>query len=441
MMTKRRLAATGFWAALLAFALLLVGSGVPALAEARVESSGRAAKDTLIVSAQQDYDYAREVFDAVNEERAKAGLPAVALDEELTEDAMQRAAELSLLYDHTRPDGTSWKTASDKAVGENIAAGSSAPSAVMGQWMNSPDHKDNILDTSWGSMGVGCVRVGSVTYWVQLFSGVRASGSVPRGTRTQMVTISVSNSKVPFADGSSGFNLGTSQESLEPLAVGETYGLVVEVKNPGWRLYRCPADASSFTWKSSNSAVATVGADGVVRAVGAGTATVSATSRAGYTWTKTFAVTAAGSGGGQQQAGTQQMYRLYNRYTGEHFYTASATERDSLVKVGWTSEGVGWVAPTKSNTPVYRLYNSYVKGGDHHYTTSASEKDALVKAGWTYEGVGWYSDDAKGTPLYRQYNPYATTGTHNYTADKHENDELVKKGWRAEGIGWYGVKS
>ena len=137
---------------------------------------------------------------------------------------------------------------------------------------------------------------------------------------------------------------------------------------------------------------------------------------------------------------TVQMHRLYNQYTGEHFYTASAGERDSLVSVGWTSEGVGWVAPTDSSTPVYRLYNPSVIGGDHHYTTNAGEREALVEAGWRYEGVGWYSDDARGVPLYRQYNPYATTGTHNYTASKNENDTLVKLGWRAEGIGWYGVE-
>ena len=138
--------------------------------------------------------------------------------------------------------------------------------------------------------------------------------------------------------------------------------------------------------------------------------------------------------------GTQQMHRLYNQWTGEHFYTASTNERDELVKVGWAYEGVGWTAPSSSKTPVYRLYNPYVTGGDHHYTTSASERGELVEAGWRYEGVGWYSDDAKGVPLYRQYNPYAKTGTHNYTADKNENDTLVKLGWRAEGIGWYGVK-
>ena len=138
-------------------------------------------------------------------------------------------------------------------------------------------------------------------------------------------------------------------------------------------------------------------------------------------------------------SGSQSMYRLYNPYSGEHFYTASTTERDHLKTVGWRYEGVGWTAPKTSSTPVYRLYNRYA--GDHHYTTSASERDMLVAAGWTYEGVGWYSSDAKEAPLYRQYNPYASTGTHNYTTSKGENDKLVSIGWRAEGIAWYGLAS
>ena len=143
--------------------------------------------------------------------------------------------------------------------------------------------------------------------------------------------------------------------------------------------------------------------------------------------------------GQPSETGTITMHRLYNRWTGEHFYTSSDEEKAHLVSVGWTDEGTGWVAPAKSSTPVYRLYNPYVPGGDHHYTTSAAERDACVAAGWRDEGVGWYSDDAKGTPLYRQYNPYASTGTHNYTVSKEENDHLVSVGWRAEGVAWYGV--
>ncbi len=135
------------------------------------------------------------------------------------------------------------------------------------------------------------------------------------------------------------------------------------------------------------------------------------------------------------------MNRLYNKWTGEHFYTANDDEKANLVSLGWTDEGVGWTAPTTSNTPVYRLYNKYVAGGDHHYTTDTAERDNLVKAGWINEGIGWYSDDDKGVIVYRQYNPYAVTGTHNYTTSKDENDSLVKKGWRGEGTGWYGIKT
>ena len=137
-------------------------------------------------------------------------------------------------------------------------------------------------------------------------------------------------------------------------------------------------------------------------------------------------------------AQTRTMYRLYNRYTGEHFYTASATERDSLRRSGWTYEGTGWIAPT-SGTPVYRLYNPWVDGGDHHYTTSVSEYDALGRLGWRKEGVGWYSGGS--VKVYRQYNKYATTGTHNYTTSKAENDALVRLGWKAEGVGWYAVRA
>jgi uncharacterized repeat protein (TIGR02543 family) len=135
---------------------------------------------------------------------------------------------------------------------------------------------------------------------------------------------------------------------------------------------------------------------------------------------------------------TVSMKRLYNPYTGEHFYTSDEREFDNLVALSWKDEGIGWTAPATSKTPVYRLYNP--NSGDHHYTTSASERDTLKKAGWNYEGIGWYSDDDKGQALYRQYNPNALTGTHNYTTSKAENDKLVKLGWRAEGISWYGIK-
>ncbi len=132
------------------------------------------------------------------------------------------------------------------------------------------------------------------------------------------------------------------------------------------------------------------------------------------------------------------MYRLYNPNSGEHFYTASAAERDELEIYGWYYEGIAWKAPKKSNTSVYRLYNP--NSGDHHYTTSVTERNSLVSVGWSYEGVGWYSDDNRGVALFRLYNPNAFAGSHHYTTSRSERNNLVRSGWKYEGIAWYGLK-
>lgn len=135
-----------------------------------------------------------------------------------------------------------------------------------------------------------------------------------------------------------------------------------------------------------------------------------------------------------------RMLRFYNPWTGEHLYTSSEAEAAALVEQGWKAEGLGWLAPSASNTPVYRLYNPYVTGGDHHYTTSEVERDALVAVGWRYEGIGWYSaEDSDAVALQRLYNPNAATGTHHYTTSLGERDALVKVGWRYEGVAWKGL--
>lgn len=153
------------------------------------------------------------------------------------------------------------------------------------------------------------------------------------------------------------------------------------------------------------------------------------------------------------------MYRLYNPNSGEHFYTASLTEKNHLANIGWRYEGIGWYAPDKGyGIPVYRLYNK--NGGEHHYTVSVYERATLIRLGWKSEGIGWYSfedynsDLEKRGPsgvkrmpksgaeaLYRQYNPHAFANNHNYTSSLKENNYLISLGWRGEGIGWYGVNS
>ncbi len=135
------------------------------------------------------------------------------------------------------------------------------------------------------------------------------------------------------------------------------------------------------------------------------------------------------------------MYRLYNPYSGEHFYTSNVDERDNLTRLGWKYEGIGWNAPKYSNYPVYRLYNPI--GGEHHYTLSVDEKNNLVRLGWKDEGIGWYSaepNSSESIPVKREYNPYAFANNHNYTISLDEHNWLVGLGWKDEGNGWFALR-
>lgn len=162
---------------------------------------------------------------------------------------------------------------------------------------------------------------------------------------------------------------------------------------------------------------------------------------------------ASAVGTGSSSGGYVEIYRLYNKYTGEHFYTYNASERNSLSENGWNYEGVGFyvwgigwdldeyakVEADPITNPVYRLYNPYVPGGDHHYTMDENEYNELVKYGWRQEDIAWQAcSQGEGTiPVYRLYNPNALSGAHHYTTDDHERQELVKAGWKDEGIAMY----
>lgn len=138
-----------------------------------------------------------------------------------------------------------------------------------------------------------------------------------------------------------------------------------------------------------------------------------------------------------------EMYRMYNPYTYEHLYTASATERASMIGAGWQYEGIMWYAPDKANYPVYRLYNPYT--GDHHFTRSKAEYDQLGNSGWNREDIAFYSlpctdDTTAGKPIFRLFNPYIKgAGTHHCTSSDAETNANLDQGWQYEGIGWAGL--
>lgn len=89
------------------------------------------------------------------------------------------------------------------------------------------------------------------------------------------------------------------------------------------------------------------------------------------------------------------------------------------------------------STAMYRLYNP--NAGEHHYTLSTVERDSLIAAGWNDEGIGWYSDPNHAVPLYRVYNPNEFANNHHYTTNDFERGYLVALGWFGEGIAWYGI--
>lgn len=137
---------------------------------------------------------------------------------------------------------------------------------------------------------------------------------------------------------------------------------------------------------------------------------------------------------------SQAVYRIYNKNTGEHFYTASAFERNSLVKGGWYFEGLGWSAPNQG-TAVYRVYNPNAKGGDHYYTASHYEAQSLIKEGWKWDNGAkpvFYSGGK--IPVYVAFNPNATaSGSHNYTSSNFEQNSLLTHGWKFGKVQFYGT--
>lgn len=118
-----------------------------------------------------------QVVELTNEERTKAGLQPLAIDEELSRVAREKSQDMATsgYFDHTSPNygspfdmmrsfGISYRTA-----GENIAKGQRTPEEVVNAWMNSQGHRENIMNPNFTHIGVGFVETGN--HWTQMFIG------------------------------------------------------------------------------------------------------------------------------------------------------------------------------------------------------------------------------------------------------------------------------
>ena len=137
-------------------------------------------------------------------------------------------------------------------------------------------------------------------------------------------------------------------------------------------------------------------------------------------------------------AGEMPVYRLYNKWSGEHLYTTDVYEYQYLPTIGWRGEGEAWVSSTEGHE-VFRLYNPYT--GDHHYTRDLEEYSYLQGLGWRGEGPIFYYQDSDSVPIYRLFNRWLTCGTHLFTTSYGEYNTLQTLGWSAEGVAFYAVRA
>ncbi|WP_300753913.1 CAP domain-containing protein [uncultured Brachyspira sp.] len=117
------------------------------------------------------------VTELCNEARKQNNVSvSLVLDSTLNEAAQKRAEELKTLFSHTRPNKTAFSTIlkeyniTYKTAGENIANGQADADDVMKSWLNSKGHRANILNKSFGKIGVGVFEYNNRIYWVQIFT-------------------------------------------------------------------------------------------------------------------------------------------------------------------------------------------------------------------------------------------------------------------------------
>ncbi len=134
------------------------------------------------------------------------------------------------------------------------------------------------------------------------------------------------------------------------------------------------------------------------------------------------------------------VYRMYNMITSEHLFTTNKTEYDDYVTLGqynrdfWIGEGIAWFSPESGSKTVHRLYNAglgKIGSSSHYYTADASEIESLLDQGWVDDGSASQFQSGGEAAIYTCYNQ-ALGSAHHYTASKEEWESLANHGWNLE---------
>lgn len=101
-----------------------------------------------------------------NQDRAEQHIGSLTLDGQLTTAAQAKADDMAAknYWAHNAPDGTTpWKFVQDSgyryvAAGENLAYGFADSDQVLKAWMNSAEHRANVLNGAYQNVGFGVAR-------------------------------------------------------------------------------------------------------------------------------------------------------------------------------------------------------------------------------------------------------------------------------------------
>ena len=237
-----------------------------------------------------EYGMARAVFELTNEFRTGADawywnndnttttdltgtLSELTYDYGLERAAMQRAAEIAVYFDHTRPDGSSCFSVHANIYGENIAAGYGSAASVVKGWReddykySGQGHRRNMLGKGYTTIGVGCVRAGGMLYWVQEFGCSATGESASSLSGPVMITVD------PDVLGSSNIGDVYADPSDILLQKDGKADLPRVIACLGWG--RTPVTVEGVVWEAADPSVANV-YDTEIIAYALGTTEVSA---------------------------------------------------------------------------------------------------------------------------------------------------------------------
>ncbi len=158
---------------------LTTGCFAPTSPDGEDATSARTSESAKCLTPEEAEAMADQVLQLVNLERAERNLPPIKTAPSLRRIAEGYACRMVTegFFGHRDPftgHGPGERMVAGKyhffSVGENLAAGAKSPAEVMTLWMDSPAHRNIILDPIWKEMGIGVRSGGRYSmYWVQEF--------------------------------------------------------------------------------------------------------------------------------------------------------------------------------------------------------------------------------------------------------------------------------